>query len=174
MILSSTPAIRKQLNEALSLIAASDFPQKWQSLLPELVQSVSSESPGTTVAVLDAMSSIFQPFRQSTIEESNNTLAYCQTTSAQAVLQAVQAAGAAAAAAAGKRDLLKQLCEISRLGNDIVFSLNVYGLSIHMEQYADSWMKVWQAWLEFHDDSLKEEDGDVENAECVISHSLHF
>eukprot|EP00892_Ulva_mutabilis_P007603 jgi/Ulvmu1/5214/UM022_0007.1 len=168
VVLTSSSAIRKQLNEALSLIAASDFPHRWQALLPELVQSLGPGSPGTKIAVLDAMSSIFQPFRRSTIEESNDTLAYCQTTAAEAVLKTAEAAGEAAGHAAGKHDVLKQLCEIVRLSNEIVFSLNVYGLSIHMEKYAERWMKVWKAWLEFHDDSLKEEDSDVESAEDAV------
>lgn len=166
VMLGSSAAIRKQLNEALSLIAATDFPSKWQVLLPELVQSLRSAAPGTQVAALDAMSSIFHPFRKSTIEQSNDTLEYCQTTAAAAVLETVEAAGGAAASAAGKREVLQQLCHVVRLGNDIVYSLNVYGLSIHMEQYTERWMKVWKAWLEFHDETLKEADSDVESAEC--------
>lgn len=168
LVLRTSPAIRKQLNEALSIIATSDFPKKWKALLPELVNSVRSGTPGIQVAALDAMSSIFQPFRKSTIEESNETLEYCQIEAGAAVLDAVEAAGLAATVAAGKRDELQQLCALVRLGNDIVFSLNVYGLSIHMEQYADRWMKVWKAWLEMHDETLKEADGDVESAEYVF------
>lgn len=174
LVLRTSPAIRKQLNEALSIIAASDFPKKWTTLLPELVNSVRNGTLEVQVAALDAMSSIFQPFRKSTIEESNETLDYCQTEAGAAVLDTVEKAGLAATAAAGKRDKLQQLCALVRLGNDIVFSLNVFGLSIHMEQYADRWINVWKAWLEMHDETLKEADGDVESAECVLGCFYHL
>lgn len=168
VVLGSSKAIRKQLNEGLSLIAASDFPLKWPALLPELVQSLSTPARGTQAAALDAMASIFEPFRKSTIEESNDTLEFCQETAAAAVLQTVEAAGEAVQAAAGKREVLQELCSVVRLGNEIVFSLNVFGLSITMAKMAERWMKVWKTWLEFHDESLKEADSDVESAECGI------
>ena len=36
--------IRQQLSQALSLMAASDFPGKWESLLPEIVKNYQKSS----------------------------------------------------------------------------------------------------------------------------------
>lgn len=40
LMLSSEAAVRKQLSEALAIIAKADFPHLWPTLLPELVQQL--------------------------------------------------------------------------------------------------------------------------------------
>lgn len=46
------PQIQSQLSESISLIAAVDYPQQWQNLLPDLVQQFSSTDPTVVVGVL--------------------------------------------------------------------------------------------------------------------------
>jgi hypothetical protein len=72
----------------------------------------------------------------------------------------------AASTARGNKRAIHTVCTVVRLANDIVFSLNVYGLSIVMEQHMEAWLTVWKTWLEFHDACLVEADDDVESAEC--------
>ncbi len=37
-MLSTPPLVRAQLSEALSVISSHDFPRKWSTLLPELIE----------------------------------------------------------------------------------------------------------------------------------------
>jgi hypothetical protein len=80
----------------------------------------------------------------------------------------VQSMEAAAACAGTDRETLQSVCAVVRLGCDVVFSLNVHGLSLHMEQFAEPWMQAWKFWLDFHSDALNESDAEVESAECAL------
>ena len=44
LMLQSEEGLRRQLSAALALIAQSDFPAKWETLLPELAQKLASGS----------------------------------------------------------------------------------------------------------------------------------
>ena len=55
--------IRQQLSQALSLMAASDFPGKWESLLPEIVKNLEGGDRETTSGMLLAANSILKRFR---------------------------------------------------------------------------------------------------------------
>ena len=55
--------VKQQLCQALTLIAASDFPSKWPKLLPEVVQHLQSEDRNTVSGMLLAANSIMKRFR---------------------------------------------------------------------------------------------------------------
>jgi exportin-2 (importin alpha re-exporter) len=57
------PQIQAQCSEAISLIAAIDFPKQWDNLLPELIQKFSSPDPLIVCGVLETANSIFKKFR---------------------------------------------------------------------------------------------------------------
>lgn len=71
-----------------------------------------------------------------------------------------------AATAGNDKAALTAVCSVVRLGCDVLFSLNVHGLSLHMADLAESWMKIWKLWLDFHNDVLNETDPERESAEC--------
>ena len=74
-----------------------------------------------------------------------------------------------AATAGNDKDALTAVCSVVRLGCDVLFSLNVHGLSLHMAELAEPWMKIWKLWLDFHNDVLNETDPERESAECAPS-----
>ena len=57
-MLSVPEQLQKQLGEGLSIVATHDFPAKWENLLPELIQHLSSGNPATTLGVLQSTSSM--------------------------------------------------------------------------------------------------------------------
>ena len=57
------PRIQAQCTEAISLIAALDFPSKWNSLLPSLVYRFGSDDPRIVNGVLVTANSLFKSFR---------------------------------------------------------------------------------------------------------------
>ena len=88
IVIAASANIRKQLNEALGIIAKSDFHAQWPGLLPELVQNL--DKPGTQIAVFEAMAAVFQPLREVTIDDCDETMDYCQKGAGAKVLEVVQ------------------------------------------------------------------------------------
>lgn len=88
IVISAPANIRKQLNEALGIIAKSDFHERWPGLLPELVANL--DKPGTQIAVFEAMAAVFKPLREVTIDDCDETMDYCQKGAAAKVLEVVQ------------------------------------------------------------------------------------
>ena len=80
---------------------------------------------------------------------------------------ALQSMHAAADQAASSREALLKVCAAARLANEVVFSLNVFGLSIFMEDMAALWMESWKRWLAWHSDAAASSDPDVESPECA-------
>jgi len=66
LMLSAAKLVRNQLSEALSLISATDFPTRWPSLLPELVQRLGTRNNRdwiATAGVLETANTIFKQYR---------------------------------------------------------------------------------------------------------------
>lgn len=63
-LMISVPAgPRKQLGEAVALIANSDFPDRWPMLVPELISKLNPDTPAVNNAVLEVMHVIFERWR---------------------------------------------------------------------------------------------------------------
>jgi hypothetical protein len=84
----------------------------------------------------------------------------------------MQSMAKAAVQAAGDRAALTIICTAVRLANEIVFSLNSFGLSIVMADQAPAWLDVWKHWLEFHNALLASSHSDSESVECVLGPHL--
>ncbi|GJJ67857.1 exportin-2 (importin alpha re-exporter) [Entomortierella parvispora] len=63
LMTTTEPKIQVQLSEAVTLIASSDFPQKWQNLVPELVSKLNPNDFETNNGILQTAHSIFSRWR---------------------------------------------------------------------------------------------------------------
>ncbi|KAI5292146.1 importin-alpha export receptor [Ascosphaera acerosa] len=63
LMISCPPSIQAQLGEAVSAIADSDFWQRWDTLVDDLVSRLSADNPVTNVGVLQVAHSIFKRWR---------------------------------------------------------------------------------------------------------------
>lgn len=63
LMISSPPQPRKQLGEAISVIANSDFPDKWPDLVPNLVLKLDMAQPDSNNTVLSVAHTIFERWR---------------------------------------------------------------------------------------------------------------
>ncbi|ORY84121.1 putative importin-alpha export receptor [Leucosporidium creatinivorum] len=61
--LSSEPALQVQIGEAIAIMAESDFPEQWESLIDQLVQPLSPTDYVVNNAVLQTAHSIFRRWR---------------------------------------------------------------------------------------------------------------
>ena len=64
LMLSAPPRVRAQLSEALSIISGHDFPARWQSLLPQLIERLGSDDLQLVNGVLSTADSIYHRYRQ--------------------------------------------------------------------------------------------------------------
>ncbi|EJF64481.1 importin alpha re-exporter, partial [Dichomitus squalens LYAD-421 SS1] len=60
---ASDKAVRAQIAESISLVAKSDFPERWPDLVDKLVVSLSESNYEVNVGVLETAHSIFRPWR---------------------------------------------------------------------------------------------------------------
>lgn len=63
LMLSTPPAVRAQLSEALAVISKHDFPARWPGLLPDLIDKLRQGSPAVLAGVLETANSIFKRYR---------------------------------------------------------------------------------------------------------------
>jgi hypothetical protein len=60
-VLKALPAARRvQVSEAVAIISATDFPAKWPTLLPELMQHIASSDYAVVIGVLKTANEIFK------------------------------------------------------------------------------------------------------------------
>jgi exportin-2 (importin alpha re-exporter) len=153
LMCTTPPQIQVQLSEAISLIAASDFPDRWTNLLPELVQQFSTPNPEILVGVLKTANSIFKSFRH--VGRSNELYRSILVTlhAVQAPLLALfknlgQAVDATVAAATVDKKLLAFQLEALRLVCRIFYSLNFQDLPEFFEDHMGEWMADFAAHLQ--------------------------
>lgn len=63
MMLKSSPAIQKQLSDAVSIIGKYDFPAKWPQLINEMVEKFATGDFNVINGVLQTAHSIFKRYR---------------------------------------------------------------------------------------------------------------
>ncbi|KAJ5901213.1 hypothetical protein N7504_007206 [Penicillium tannophilum] len=63
LMISVPPSIRTQLGEAVSVIADSDFWERWDTLVDDLVSKLSPSNPAVNIGVLQVAHSIFKRWR---------------------------------------------------------------------------------------------------------------
>ena len=63
LMLSTPVPVRSQLSEALTIIGRHDFPAKWMTLLPELLERLKTGDIVTVGGVLETANSIFKRYR---------------------------------------------------------------------------------------------------------------
>lgn len=130
-VMLGTPGrVQAQLSEALALVAAADFPDRWPTLLPELLAQVGGGELGACNGALGAAHAVFLRFRdQYKTVELVKDLKYVLGLFVAPMLQLLQATGARLAGPEGAqpeaaRALLTTVLHICR----IFFSLNYQDL----------------------------------------------
>ena len=163
LMCTAPPQIQAQISESISLIAAVDYPEKWQNLLPDLVNKMKSPEITVVNGVLTTANSIFKTFR------------YCQRSDALYkkiiyTLQGIQEplliqftqTGNAVEAAKNNPEQLKQLFESLRLMCRIFFSLNYQDLPEFFEDHIKEWMTEFSKYLQYTNPLLVDNDEEDE------------
>ncbi|KAG2546368.1 hypothetical protein PVAP13_9KG029257 [Panicum virgatum] len=145
LLLTAPPLIQAQLSEALAAAAESDFPARWESLLPSIVSSlgtaVNAGDVAATNSLLAAAASLFSRFRNAFDTNALRLdLKYCLEIFAAPLLEVFLFASRRLQAASTTVNPLelRPVFECLRLCCEIFYSLNSVDLPEAMKQICDS------------------------------------
>ena len=154
LLLGSGVAAQAQLAEALTLIAASDFPRRWPSLLPDLVSTFACIETdfGRVGSALVAIDAVLRRLRgEMDSEELRQDLRYVLDTLVKPLLELFKQVGALVRARSSANDvdalvvLFRAVHEVSR----IFFSLHQQVIPDIIEDFLADWMQEFHVYLTF-------------------------
>ena len=156
LMLSSQPAVQQQLSQVLALISKSDFPQQWETLLPDLTAQLTRADVTHDVKIgcLSTLHSIFFRYRHEYKSEAlwievkyvldmfAAPLTQLFTQTAAAILNQTPAAATTPAT-------LVPLFEELSLILDLFLSLNSQDIPEYFEDHMADWFTPFQALLTY-------------------------
>jgi exportin-2 (importin alpha re-exporter) len=157
------PSIQAQCAEAISLIAALDFPSKWDSLLPTLVCRFGSDDPRIVNGVLITANSLFKSFRY--VQRSDKLyehILYSLKHVQEPLLLLFKTTDHAVGISSADAKQLKPHLESLRLICRIFFSLNYQDLPEYFEDTMGEWMSIFAKYLEYNNALMTDDDEELE------------
>ena len=153
LMLRAPKLVSAQLSEALSIICAVDFPERWEGLLPELVQRLGSAGNRDfrdVAGVLTTANAIFKRYRGAMkTEELYKELKYVLDTFSKPLLELTLEVSAALDASGANVELTRQLLQCLRLICRVFYSLNSQELPEVFEDAMAEWMGVFHKFLTY-------------------------
>ena len=181
LLLTAPPLIQSQLSEALAAAAASDFPAKWESLLPSIVSSLGTAlSAGDVPAansLLAAAVSLFSRFRNAFDTNALRIdLKYCLECFAAPLLEVFLSTSRRlqASAASATPPELRPVFECLRLCCEIFYSLNSIDLPEFFEDHMREWMTEFRAFLTTSYPPAVEADGAPDGLRAAVCDNLQL
>lgn len=153
LMLRAPKLVAAQLSEALSIVCAVDFPERWEGLLPELVQrmgSAGNRDLRDVAGVLTTANAMFKRYRGATkTEELYKELKYVLDTFAKPLLELTLELSAGLEANVGNVEASRQLLTCLRLACRVFFSLNSQELPEVFEDAMAEWMGAFHKFLTY-------------------------
>jgi len=172
--------IQAQCSEAISLIAAVDFPSKWDNLLPELVQKFSSPDPSIVSGVLLTANSIFKRFRyQQRSDSLYSDILYVLEKLQAPLLTLFKSTGLAVEGYANDATQLRPRVTALRTMCRIFYSLNYQDLPEYFEDHMSEWMDEFSKYLTYTNPLLTDADEEdepslIDDLQAAIVENLHL
>eukprot|EP00741_Cyanophora_paradoxa_P021915 tig00021428_g21154.t1 len=183
LMLSTPPAIQKQLSEALSIVSQYDFPDKWDTLLPDLVAKLNTQDLATINGILTTANSIFKRYRY---ESAGSSAAGGLVKELKYVLERFQAPllqlfGMTAQRALGGGNDAKTaaaLFDNLRLMARVYYSLCYQVLPEFFEDHLNEWMGAFDAVLGHENAALESDDdeqpGILDRTQAAVCDNLNL
>ena len=163
LMCTTPPQIQAQCSEAISLIAAIDFPNKWDNLLPELIQKFNSPDPNVVCGVLATANSILKRFRYiNRSDELYADILYVLLKLQAPLLTLFKTTGQAIDAYANDVNQLRPRFSALRYICRIFFSLNWQDLPEYFEDHMEEWMTEFSKYLKYRNPLLEDADEEME------------
>ncbi|KAG8412925.1 importin-alpha export receptor [Metarhizium acridum] len=161
LMISSPPNVQKQLGEAISVIADSDFWRRWDTLTQELVSRFSTTDPKVNVGVLEVAHSIFNRWRP--LNRSNELyieINHVITTFGQPFVQLLVTTDSKIAAHANDKDALRGWFETLDMQIKILHDMSSHDLPPIFEENLASISELLHKYLTYNNPLLETDDDD--------------
>lgn len=171
------PQIKAQFSEAIALIAAVDFPKKWDNLLNDLIQKFNSPDPNIVSGVLLTANSILKRFRYKVKSDALfEDLLYVLERLQAPLLTLFKTIGSAVDSYANDASQLKPRFESLRNICRIFYSLNWQDLPEYFEDHMTEWMTEFAKNLKYTNPLLVDEDeeGPIDKLQAAIIDNLYL
>lgn len=164
--------VRHQLSQALTIIAASDFPEKWPNLLPELVKNFESDDRHTVSGMLLTANSILKRFRYAyKSDHLYRELEYALGALAAPLTTLFTQLGREIEVISEDSTRCCEVLECLRLVCRIFFSLNWQDLPEFFEDHMTEWMGQFDKYLSYENGRLlcaSGHEGIIERLQAAI------
>ncbi|KAF3021517.1 importin-alpha export receptor [Neopestalotiopsis sp. 37M] len=179
LMITCPPAIQTQLGEAISLIADSDFWERWQTLVTDLVSRLTPDNAKVNNGVLEVAHSIFQRWRplyrsDDLFTEINHVL----KTFAAPFLELMIATDGQIKANQNNKEALKAYLETFNLLMKVFYDLSCQDLPPQFEEALDRIAALLHEYLTYQNDLLVTDDDDeasvLENVKADICDALQL
>lgn len=163
-LMCTAPAqIQAQCSEAISLIAAVDYPKNWDNLLTELIQKFNSPDPNIVCGCLATANSIFKRFRYvNRTDELYEDIIYTLEKLQAPLLTLFKTTGQAVDAYANDVNQLRPRFVALRSMCRIFYSLNWQDLPEFFEDHMGEWMAEFAKYLKYRNPLLEDADEEME------------
>jgi len=159
LMLHSPSQFQKQLSEAISIIGREDFPEKWEKLLPEMVEKFQSSDFHIINGVLQTAHSLFKRYRHEFRSDKLwLEIKHVLHTFAMPLTQLFDNTVRLAEEHASNKDALKTLFSSLVLIAKIFYSLNYQDLPEFFEDNMETWMNHFHSLLSMDNKLLHTSD----------------
>lgn len=180
-LMCEAPAdVQRQLSAALSIISNSDFPAKWQNLLPELISKFATSDLQVIHGVLLTANSIMKRFRYVFKTDALfSELKYVLELLQEPLLGLFKAMGDMLATPGATAQQLGVVMEALRLICRIFFSLNWQDLPEYFEDHMPEWMTLFAKHLSYENPLLVDADeenepGPIEKLQAAVVENVNL
>lgn len=180
LMCTTPPQVQMQLAEGVAIIAKCDFPDRWQSLLPQLVAKSKCNDIHEIVGVMSTANSIMKRFRNAQkSDELYSEIAYCLQHFAVPLLESYKTNSERIASLANDKVQLETAFRAQRLMTRIYFSLNWQDIPEFFEDKIALWMGEFRKFLEYKNPILanneeKDLPGSIEQLQSAIVENLNL
>ena len=159
------PRIQAQCSESISLIAAVDFPKKWDNLLPELIGKFGSTDPSVVSGVLVTINAILRRFRYvQRSDELYSDILYALERLQAPLLTLFKTTGQEVERYAADANQLRPRFASLRSICRIFYSLNYQDLPEYFEDHMSEWMEEFGRYMRYKNPALEDSDEETDSS----------
>ncbi|KAF1810049.1 putative chromosome segregation protein Cse1 [Eremomyces bilateralis CBS 781.70] len=173
LMISSPPSIQSQLGEAVSVIAESDFPEQWDSLIDDLASRLTADNPTVNNGVLRVAHSICERWRPLTqSDELYLEILHVISKFGNAFLTLLQSTDQAITSNASNKEPLEQWVTTLYLLMQLFYDLTCHDLAPVFEDNFKGLQGLFNKYLLYSNPLLETDDdseaGVLENTKSAI------
>ncbi|KAH7358904.1 importin alpha re-exporter [Plectosphaerella cucumerina] len=159
LMIACPPSVQTQLGESISIIADSDFWERWNTLTQELVQRFSSTDPKVNIGVLEVAHSIFSRWRPLfRTDELYTEINHVIKTFAEPFVHLLITTDKQIDANAQNKDVLKSWFEALSLMMKIFYDLSSHDMPPIFETHLSSLSELFHKYLNYANPALDTDD----------------